>query len=247
MNKPSNLSYLTDNDWSLLTKKYKNMHPIIKKLSANYPVQYLIGNVDFYGYPIEVKKGVLIPRFETETLIEKTINYLKKYNLEATDVLEIGTGSGCIPITLKKELPNLTITSIDISGKALKIAKRNIIKNKVDITLIKKSIFKYRPFNKYGLIISNPPYIREDEIIDPKTKYEPKIALYAKNNGLEYYEYILKTAKTMLQDKFIIAFEIGETQGEKIIDIAKQYFKDKLILLEQDLASKDRYVFIISE
>lgn len=244
MNKPD---YLTDNDWKLLKNKYKNLKPIIKKLNKNYPVQYLIGNVEFYGYPIEVKKGVLIPRFETETLVEKTIEYLKKYKLTDTDVLEIGTGSGCIPITLKKELPDLTITSIDKSGASLRIAKRNIKKNKVDITLIKKNVYKYRPINKYGLIISNPPYIREDEEVDPKTKYEPKIALYAKNEGLEYYQYIISHAKNMLQEKFIIAFEIGAEQGAQVKKIAKQYFPKSKIKVEKDLASRDRFVFIINE
>lgn len=244
MNKPD---YLTDNDWKLLNNKYKNLKPIINKLNNNYPVQYLIGNVDFYGYPIDVKEGVLIPRFETETLVEKTIEYLKKYKLTNTNVLEIGTGSGCISIALKKELPELTITSIDKSGRALKIAKKNIKKNKVDITLIKKDVYKYRPVNKYGLIISNPPYVREDEEVDPKTKYEPKMALYAKNEGLEFYEYIIFHAQSMLQDKFIIAFEIGCEQGNKIKKIAKQYFPNSIIKIEKDLASRNRYVFIINE
>ena len=121
MNKPS---YLTDNDWNLLKKKYRNLRPVIRKLRKNYPVQYLIGNVDFYGYEIDVKKGVLIPRFETETLLEKTIELLKKYDMTDTSVLDIGTGSGCIPIVLKKELKDLTVTTIDKSGKALKIAKQ---------------------------------------------------------------------------------------------------------------------------
>lgn len=244
MNKPS---FLTDNDWYLLNKKYKNIKPIIRKLKKNYPVQYLIGDVNFYGYPINVKKGVLIPRFETETLVEKTIEYLKQYHLEDTDVLDIGTGSGCISIALKKELPNLNITSIDKSNKAIKIAKKNINKNKVNINLIKKNIYHYRPFNRYGLIISNPPYISHDEIIDPKTKYEPKIALYAKNNGLEYYEYILSYAKKILQDRFILAFEIGEKQGASLFEIASRHFPESKITIEQDLAGKDRYLFVISE
>ena len=138
MNKPN---FITDNDWNLLKIKYKNMDKVIKKLNNNYPVQYLIGNVNFYGYDIFVDKRVLIPRFETETLLEKTINYLKKYNMTDIDCLDIGTGSGDIPIVLKKELPNLTITSIDISKRALKVAKKNIKKNQVDITLINKSIY----------------------------------------------------------------------------------------------------------
>jgi release factor glutamine methyltransferase len=244
MNKPD---YLTDNDWKLLKDKYKNLKPIIKKLDNDYPVQYLIGNVDFYGYTINVKKGVLIPRFETETLIEKTINYLKKYKLEDTNVLEIGTGSGCIPITLKKELKDLTITSIDISGKALKIAKKNAKMNKVDINFIHKSIYKYNPLNNYGLIISNPPYVAEDEEVDPQTKYEPQNAIFAKNNGLEFYEYIISNAQKMLQEKSILAFEIGCSQGDALLKISKEYFPKAKITIEKDLSNRDRYLFIINE
>ena len=108
-------------------------------------------------------------------------------------------------------------------------------------------MYKYRPINKYGLIISNPPYVREDEEVDPKTKYEPKIALYAKNEGLEYYEYIISHANSMLQEKFIIAFEIGAEQGSQIKKIVKKYFPKSKIKVEKDLASRDRYVFIINE
>lgn len=244
MNKPE---YLTETDWKLLKARYKNLKPVIKKLEKNYPVQYLIGNVNFYGYTINVKKGVLIPRFETETLIEKTINYLKKYDLINTNVLDIGTGSGCIPIVLKKELDDLTITSIDKSRKALRIAKKNAKANNADITLIHKSVYSYRPMNKYGLIISNPPYVAYDEEVDPKTKYEPKMALYAKNEGLEFYEYIIKNAKKMLQDKSILAFEIGCKQGKALKKIAKKEFPKAKITVEKDLSNRDRYLFIINE
>lgn len=239
--------YLTQNDWDLLTKKYKNMHRVLKKLNKNYPVQYLIGNVSFYGYKIIVNKNVLIPRFETETLVEKTINYIKKYNLTEGNVLDIGTGSGCIPITLKKELENLNITAIDKSGKALKVAKKNIKNNKVNIALIKEDVYKYKPINKYDILISNPPYIDYDEIIDEKCKYEPKMALYAKNKGLSFYEYIIKTSKKYLNKKSILAFEIGYKQGAYLKKYTKKYFKDAKITVEKDLAGKDRYLFIINE
>lgn len=241
------LNYLTDNDWELLNNKYKNMDKIIKKLEKDYPVQYLIGDVNFYGYQIMVNKNVLIPRFETETLIEKTITLLKKYNLENTTVLDIGTGSGCIPITLKKELPELTVTSIDKSRKALKIAKKNAKLNKTEINFIKKSIYKYKPINKYGLLISNPPYISESEVIDPKTAYEPQMALYAKNDGYEFYEYILPVASQYLLKKSILAFEIGEKQGRELEKMASMYFPTSKVFVEKDLANKDRYLFIINE
>ena len=159
-------NYLTQNDWELLTKKYKNMHRVIKKLNKNYPVQYLIGNVNFYGYEIIVNKNVSIPRFETETLVEKTIDYIKQNNLIEGNVLEIGTGSACISIALKKELNGLKITSIDKSPKALKVAKKNIKNNTVNINLLKQNIFKYQISDRFDVLISNPPYISEDEIID---------------------------------------------------------------------------------
>ena len=240
-------SYLTQNDWELLTKKYKNMHRIIRKLNKNYPVQYLIGNVNFYGYEILVKKGVLIPRFETETLVEKTIEYIKKYDLTDSNVLEIGTGSACIPITLKKEIPTLNITSIDKSHKALKIAKKNIKKNKVKINIIKENAFKYKPLNKYGVLISNPPYIDKREKIDKQCKYEPKMALYAKKNGLDFYERIIKMSRKYMNEKSLLAFEIGYKQGTYLKKYAKEYYPKAIIKVEKDLSNKDRYLFIINE
>lgn len=245
MNKPS---CINKNDWELLCQKYKEkkLKKIARKVSKNYPVQYLIGNVSFYGYEVIVNKKVLIPRFETEGLVEHTLEYLKKYNMEESSVLDIGTGSGCISIALKKEMPTLSITALDKSSKALSVANLNFKKHKLDITTIHKNMLKYNPINKYNLIISNPPYIAYDEIIDPKTKYEPKMALYAKNKGLYYYEHIIKKSKNMLEEKSILAFEIGETQGKALQKIAKETYPKAKILVEKDLSSRDRYLFIIN-
>ena len=243
MNKPSNI---TNNDWDLLTKKYKKLDQVKALLDLNYPVQYLIGDVDFYGNKILVNKNVLIPRFETETLVEKTINYIKKYLPEDVSVLELGTGSGCIPITLKKELPNLKITAIDKSRKALSVAKRNAYNNECDITFIKRDMKKFKPINKYSVLISNPPYIAFDEIIDPKCDYEPKIALYADNDGLEFYDYILNNYDKYMEDKFMMAFEIGYQQGSYLKKLAKSKYPEAKVTVEKDLAGKDRYLFIIN-
>ncbi len=239
--------YLTDNDWRLLTNKYLDLNPIIDKLNQNYPVQYLIGNVDFYGYRINVNDNVLIPRFETETLVYKTLEYLKKYNLTNAKVLEIGTGSGCIAITLKKELATLDLTAIDISHLALEVAESNANQNQADINFLVADIFNYNPSIKYDVIISNPPYIASDEIIDPKCKYEPKQALYASDSGLAFYKHIIKSCSSYLANKSILAFEIGYKQGEYLSSYAKQYFPDALITIEKDLANKNRYLFIINE
>ena len=244
MNKPDSV---TTNDWKLLKVKYSNLKRVVKKIEKNYPVQYLIGNVDFYGYKINVNKNVLIPRFETETLIEKTINYINKLKLTKGSLIDLGTGSGCISIVLKKELEDLNITSLDISRKALRLAKKNAKQNRADLTFIHHDIFKFNPVNKYDILISNPPYVKEDDIVSENIKYEPKNAIYASDNGLVYYKHILKTCKNYLNKKNLIAFEIVYDQGNELKKLATKYFPSATITLEKELTNKDRYLFIINE
>lgn len=233
-------------------KKYihpeDNLEEAIKRLEAGEPVQYIVGDVDFYGNIIKVNKNVLIPRRETEELVEKTLNYIKKYFPNKTlNILDIGTGSGCIPITIKKHLPTSIITGVDISKEALEVAKSNATSNNVDINFIESDIFT-NINDKYDIIISNPPYIREDEeIMDIVKNNEPHIALYAPNKGLYFYDKIIKESLNYVKDKFIIAFEIGQEQGKDIIDIAKNIYPNAKITLEQDLQHLDRFIFIINE
>lgn len=230
-------------------KKYihpeDNLDKALERLKNGEPVQYIVGDTNFYGNIIKVNKDVLIPRPETEELVEKTYNYIKEIFTEKIDILDIGTGSGCIPIALKKLLPSSNLTGVDISEKALKVAEENKLINNVLITFIQSNLFQ-NVKGKYDVIISNPPYIREDEeIMDIVKNNEPHLALYAKDNGLYFYKEILKEAHNYLKDKFIIAFEIGEEQGSDIIEIAKEYFPDSKVILEKDLRHLDRFVFII--
>ena len=233
-------------------KKYlhpeDNLAKAIKRLEKGEPVQYIVGDVDFYGNIIKVNKNVLIPRRETEELVEKTIELIKKiFPNQNISILDIGTGSGCIPITLKKYFPNNNITAIDISQEALKVAVDNSLSNNVNINFIQSNLFE-NVSGKYHCIISNPPYIKEDEeIMDIVKNNEPHLALYAPNEGLYFYEEILKEANKYLEDKFIIAFEIGETQGQDIINIAGKYFPNSKIILEKDLQHLDRFIFVINE
>ena len=165
----------------------------IKQLERGIPPQYIVGNVNFYGNIINVDKRVLIPRFETELLVEKAIKYInKKYNNPTKiNILDIGTGSGCIAITLKKEL-NSNVSGIDISPDALEVAKKNANQNNVQINFYQSDIFS-NVKDTFDVIISNPPYIKEtEEIMDIVKNNEPHLALYAKNNGLYFYEEILK-------------------------------------------------------
>ena len=218
----------------------------IKRLNSGEPVQYIVGNVDFYGYKINVNKNVLIPRFETEELVFKTINLIKKNLNENIKVLDIGTGSGCISIALKKEIPGLDITAVDISEDALVVAKNNALENNCEINFIKSDLFNNID-DKYDLIISNPPYISYDEqIMDIFKKNEPHLALYAKNNGLYFYEEIIKNSSNYLNDKNIIAFEIGYLQANEIKKMAHKYYPNSNIIIEKDMQEKDRFVFIIN-
>lgn len=227
-------------------KKYlqdKDIDTAIKELESGIPVQYIVGNVDFYGNTINVNKNVLIPRFETELLVDKTIKYIKTNFKHHVDILDIATGSGCIAITLKKEIDS-TVDASDISKEALKVAQENALNNKVDINFINSDMLT-NITKKYDIIISNPPYLtKEDDIIDIVRNNEPEIALYAKDNGLYYYDVILKNIKNNLKDKYLIAFEIGYTQGEAIKNLALKYLDNINVKIEKDYSSKDRFVFI---
>ena len=212
----------------------------LRKYNLGIPVQYIVGNVDFYGNIIEVNENVLIPRFETEELVDRVIKRLKdKIRL---DIVDLGTGSGCIAIALAKNF-DCVVDAVDISASALEVAKRNAINNNVDINFYLGDMLK--PLNKkYDLIISNPPYIAHDEEIMNIVKYnEPSIALYADNNGLYYYEEILSNCAKYLKKGALIAFEIGYKQAEEIKKLAYRYL-DCDVEVEKDLQGRDRYIFI---
>ena len=234
------------NNIEYLKKYYKgNIDDAIERLNNGEPVQYIVGNVDFYKYNFIVNKNVLIPRFETELLVEKTLNYINKYFNKNIDIVDLGTGSGCIAITISKEL-NISVDAVDISEKALEVANINNIKNESSVNFYLGNMLE--PLNKkYDVIISNPPYIsRNEEIMDIVKNNEPELALYADHEGLYYYEKIIKEASNYLKDRYLIAFEIGYKQAEKIKEYALTYL-DGEVFIEQDYSGKDRFVFIIKK
>ncbi len=230
------------NDIEYLKKYYKgNIEDALKRLEMGEPVQYIVGDVDFYGNTIKVDKRVLIPRFETEGLVEIALSYLKDGN----SIIDLGTGSGCIAITLKKKLPNSKIDAVDISSDALELAKENAKLNNVDINFYQGDMLCTN--KKYDCIISNPPYIPYDEeVMDIVKNNEPNNALYADNNGLYFYEEILKKSKDYLNEEYYIFFEMGYNQGESIKNIALRYL-DCNVEIKKDLQGFDRYVIITSK
>jgi len=232
-----------------LIKKYVNQDnwdDALKKLDEGYPVQYIIGNVEFCGNIINVNENVLIPRFETEYLVEKTLKYIEKLGLNNINVLEVGTGSGCISIALKKKI-NCDILAIDISKKAIEMAQLNADINNCDINFQIIDIHDYKTTQKYDLIISNPPYIPYNSVVDEKTKYEPQNALFAENDGIYFYKLMLESLKNNLNKDYLIAFEIGDKQGSLIEKIVSENLKDAYFKVEKDYNNFERYAFITNK
>lgn len=218
---------------------------VIKRLEKGEPIQYILGEVNFYGYPIKVSRHVLIPRFETELLVEKTLNKINKYfKNENIDILDMGTGSGCIAISLKHNLPSSNIFALDISKEALSIAKKNALDNKTNITFIESDMTTYKD-KLYDVIISNPPYISyEEPIMELVKNNEPHLALYAKDNGLYFYKKIIDSIKYITKDKYLICFEIGYNESTAIVDYAKSKLTNINIYVEKDYSLKERFIFI---
>lgn len=241
--KPDNISLP---DWNIIKHKYKNnLDEIISRIDEGYPVQYLIGNVQFLNTTISVNEGVLIPRFETELLVSKTIEYIKKTFTNKIDILELGTGSGCIAIALAKNL-DCNVTAFDISDEAIKLAKKNSINNSVVINIKKQDMLEKLNQN-YDVIIANPPYISLDGYVDENVlKYEPHLALFAKDRGLYFYKEIFKKHLNNLNKPGIMALEIGDNQMENLKKMLINY-PDYKYSFEYDLTGRVRYLFIFNE
>lgn len=246
-------SYLDVNPLELLTILDKEVDSDIEKLyksslealKENKPIQYVIGNVNFYGIKFIVNKNVLIPRFETEELVEQVVEYTKDLNKDKIKILDLGCGSGAIGLTLKSILKDSEVTLTDISKDALEVAKLNANNLNLDVTFIESDWFSNVKLEKYDIIVSNPPYIRTDEKIEEIVKNnEPSLALYGGVDGLDCYRKILANIKPYLNNKFLIAFEIGESQKEEIYDIVNKYLKDIEITCKKDLYGRNRMIFV---
>ena len=224
-----------------LVDKYQEC---LKRLEDGEPIQYALKNVNFYGLDFYVDERVLIPRFETEELVFNTNYYINKYFSSKAKVLDLGTGSGCIGLTLKNLNKNLDVTLSDISKKSLEVARLNAGNLHLDVNIIESDLFS-NINSKFDVIISNPPYVAfDDEISEIVLRNEPKTALFAGNDGLEYYEKILAECENYLSSKFMISFEIGCNQKEKVLEIINKYLKDVKVICKKDMSGRDRMIFI---
>ena len=204
----------------------------VDAVQSGKPIQYVIGNVNFYGEIYDINENVLIPRFETEELLENTIAYIKKFFTEPVDIIDLGCGSGVIGLTLEKKVSTKSVDLVDISPKALAVTYKNCVKHSSMANLINSNMFE-KVEKQYDVIISNPPYIKTtEEIEDIVRDNEPHLALYAGEDGLDCYRKILKDVSKHMKERCLIAFEIGYTQAEDITNLKK------------DMSGKDRMLFI---
>ena len=216
----------------------------LMKLKNQIPIQYIVGETAFYGLMFKVDKNVLIPRPETEELVEWILQNHKNSN--SLKILDIGTGSGCIAISLAKNLPNAEVSAIDISAEALNVAKNNAAMNQVKVDFILADILKIEKLaTNFNIIVSNPPYVRELEKSQMQQNVlsnEPHIALFVKDeNPLLFYDKIAELAKKHLTKNGVLYFEINQYLGEEMDELLKSKgFKN--IELKKDIYGVDRMV-----
>ena len=223
----------------------KKFHDALNDLVDQKPIQYILNKTTFYGLDFIVNIDVLIPRPETEELVDWIINDNK--SIKNLNILDIGTGSGCIAISLAKNLDKSNVTALDISKQAIKIANKNADNNKVFIDFIEEDILNsnYQFTNKLDVIVSNPPYVRDlekQEINDNVLKNEPHLALFVSDeNPLLFYNAIADFSLKNLKENGILYFEINQYLGKETVDLLKNKgFKN--IILKKDIFNNDRMI-----
>ena len=243
LNKP--IQYIIVNDLNKLTAKEENQYfSAIKKMRQGVPLEHITHQREFMKLNFFVNENVLIPRQDTEILVEEVMNIAKKTN--AKTILDLCTGSGAIAVSLAKYLPNTEITAVDISQEALKVAKKNAISNEVEnqITFISSDLFTNLENQKFDIIVSNPPYIKEGVMkeLDKEVKMEPELALNGGKDGLYFYRKIVSNAYQYLKYKGYLCLEIGFDQKIDVIELIENEEKFENTYSKKDLYDNDRII-----
>lgn len=225
------------------------LYDCVLALKSNQPIQYILGETEFYHLKFKVNPFVLIPRPETEELVELIIKECKSRDFENTDILDIGTGSGCIPIALKKHLEEANVSAVDISQDALKVAQQNAILNQVTVMFNQCDILSKNAkyvLDTYDIIISNPPYIARNEsesMHDRVKNHEPALALFVENNDpLLFYNRIIELCKTHLNSGGVLYFELNPLFGENVKQAAVLSNQFTEVSLIKDLSGNIRFL-----
>lgn len=243
-------------NFELSDEEAEKWNAILAQLQQEKPIQYITGEAWFYGLQFEVNENTLIPRPETEELVEWILNSPNIHHQSPINILDIGTGTGCIPISLKANVPQANVSAIDVSEKALEVAKRNAVLNKVEINFIQANILEVEDLSKlpssiihhlssYNIIISNPPYVRnleKQEIKKNVLDYEPHLALFVEDtDALLFYRKIAQLAIENLTPNGLLFFEINQYLGKETVELLENLgFKN--IELKKDIYGNDRMV-----
>lgn len=242
----SRIQIALDRDQLVSAEKVEKIKTAAERLKMYEPIQYIVGDTEFFGLTFKVNPNTLIPRPETEELVQYIINDVSelKNNSNHVELLDIGTGSGCIAISLAKNLQNSKVSAMDVSSEALKIANENARENKVNITFLEQDILLCKALpGKYDIIVSNPPYVREleKEWMQPNVlKHEPELALFVKDSDpLIFYRKIAELSRDSLKPNGKLFFEINEYLGEEMTELLVGLgFRD--IEVKKDIFEKDR-------
>lgn len=224
-------------------------HSLINRyVYENIPVQHLTGVEYFFGYEFNVNEDVLIPRFETEELVNNILmTYDELFAEKEVNVVDVGTGSGAIAITLDLEEPNMSVTATDISEDALRVARSNNKKLKANVEFLQGDMLAPLEGKKFDIFVSNPPYIPQEEEVDSLVyDNEPHVALFGGNDGLYFYRIILENAHKYLNKTNFLAFEHAYDKGEQMIALARTHFPESEIRLLKDMQGKDRMTIVIN-
>ena len=216
----------------------------LEELKKGKPVEYILGYASFCLLKFKVDENTLIPRSETEDLVYRTIEFVKKMGLRKPRILDIGSGSGCISITLNKMLIDSIVESVDISSKALEVAKENNVLNNTNVEFYLSDCFE-KVNGTFDVIISNPPYIdRNSYVQESVLKYEPHTALFADDNGLAIYKRIIEKLLSYVNRPSIVAFEISPDLVDRLEMLIKEHLGECEHSFEKDLNGFDRFLFI---
>ena len=230
----------------LSQKEIQKLDELVQKRNDKIPLGYLISPITFYGCVFHLNEHVLIPRHETEILVDKITSILKKEeNLEKKVFLDLCTGSGCIAISIKKQFSHLKVIASDISYQALEVAKKNALINKVEIDFVQGDGLSPFQNQKFDYVASNPPYVSEEEYttLSQEVKNEPKIALVSGKTGLEFYQMLALDMPLYLNEHAKIFLEMGYMQSGKLKKIfSNNYYCQQNIL--EDFSHRERFFFM---
>ncbi len=234
-----------------LEKECKNtakLDELVERVLFGEPYQYVINEAIFNEKSFYVDSRVLIPRNETEDLLQRTLNLVSKYHLEDKTFFDFCTGSGILGLSLKINFPQSDVYVSDISKDALDVVKINISRLNTSVSIIESDMLKnvLKLNKKFDVLISNPPYIPSKETVDKQVlEYEPHLALFASPDTL-FYEEVFKHYKELMNDKYIMAFEIGEDMEQALTLLISKYFNEVKYVFEKDIYNKTRFLFIIN-